>query len=81
MNLAAQGRRHETGHWAAPCIVERRHKRAAVEISWIADGLRSEGDRKGLFEAFWRDGADEDLTGSETAVRRKAEQEARLKGE
>ena len=29
----------------------------------------------------WRDGAYEDLTGSETAQRRKAEQEARLKGE
>ncbi len=29
----------------------------------------------------WRDGAYEDLTGSETAERRKAEQEARLKGE
>ena len=29
----------------------------------------------------WRDGAYEDLTGSETAERRRAEQEARLKGE
>jgi enoyl-CoA hydratase len=29
----------------------------------------------------WRDGAYEDLTGSETATRRKAEQQARLKGE
>ena len=36
---------------------------------------------KGLKEALrWRDGAFEDLTGSEAAARRKAEQEARLKG-
>ncbi len=36
---------------------------------------------KGMKAALaWRDGAYEDLTGSETAQRRKAEQEARLKG-
>jgi enoyl-CoA hydratase len=37
---------------------------------------------KGLKEALaWRDGAFADLTGSETAEKRRAEQEARLKGE
>jgi enoyl-CoA hydratase len=37
---------------------------------------------KGMKAALaWRDGAYEDLTGSETAQRRKAEQEARLKGQ
>jgi len=37
---------------------------------------------KGMKAALeWRDGAYEDLTGSETAARRKSEQEARLKGQ
>ena len=63
-------------------------QRMSVEIdsrARLAPGVREFYrivEEKGLKEALqWRDGAFDDLTGSETAQRRRAEQESRLKGE